>query len=84
MYLYYTDAVNGRQTQNTPSGEAGTEAVDCMVSPWLEWSPCSVSCGTGHSERRRMIKRPAENGGRPCPTRLVKRRACVGQAGRNC
>lgn len=63
---------------------ASGEPVDCMVSPWLEWSPCSVSCGVGHSERRRMIKRPAENGGRPCPARLVKRRSCTGAAGRSC
>lgn len=66
------------------SSSSNGEPVDCMVSPWLEWSPCSVSCGVGHSERRRMIKRPAENGGRPCPTRLLKRRLCTGAAGRQC
>lgn len=66
------------------SSSLGGDPIDCMVTPWLEWSPCSVSCGVGHSERRRMIKRPAENGGRPCPTRLVKKRSCIGTAGRNC
>jgi hypothetical protein len=52
--------------------------VDCMVSEWSNWSACSATCGLGTSEKFRMIKRPAENGGRPCPSKLVKRRRCRG------
>jgi hypothetical protein len=52
--------------------------VDCMVSEWSNWSACSATCGLGTSEKFRMIKRPAENGGRLCPSKLVKRRRCRG------
>lgn len=51
-------------------------SVDCMVTEWSQWSQCSTTCGTGYSEKIRMIKRPAENGGKPCPKRLEKRRKC--------
>lgn len=76
----------GSQSPNVPPAvaNASNEPVDCMVTPWLDWSPCSVSCGVGVSERIRMVKRPAANGGRPCPTRLTKKRSCVGNGGRNC
>ncbi|XP_018331208.1 spondin-1 [Agrilus planipennis] len=56
----------------------GNEPVDCMVTEWSEWTPCSVSCGTGFTEKRRMVKRPSENGGKPCPDRLLKRKRCRG------
>lgn len=59
------------------TGNAEQDVQDCMVTPWTEWSPCSVSCGVGKSERYRMIKAEARNGGIPCPKRLVKRRKCV-------
>ena len=51
-------------------------SVDCMVTPWSAWSPCSVTCGKGTTSRSRMIKLEAENGGRRCPRRLVKTKKC--------
>lgn len=62
--------VNGQQYGNS------NEPIDCMVTDWAESTPCNVSCGSGLAERIRMIKRPAANGGRPCPRRLVKRVQC--------
>ncbi|XP_059485786.1 spondin-1-like [Neocloeon triangulifer] len=50
--------------------------VDCMITPWAEWSECSASCGVGHRERTRMIKLEAQNGGKPCPKKLSKRKKC--------
>ncbi|XP_015593470.1 spondin-1 [Cephus cinctus] len=50
--------------------------VDCMVTPWSPWSPCSVTCGTGRVTSFRMIKRQAENGGQPCPRKLQRRARC--------
>ncbi|XP_071042320.1 spondin-1 isoform X3 [Parasteatoda tepidariorum] len=50
--------------------------IDCVVTPWSEWSPCSHTCGNGRKERRRMIKLNPENGGKPCPSKLVQRRKC--------
>ncbi|GFR10803.1 spondin-1 [Trichonephila clavata] len=50
--------------------------IDCVVTPWSEWSPCSLTCGNGRKERRRMIKLNPENGGKACPNKLVQRRKC--------
>lgn len=50
--------------------------IDCVVTPWSEWTACTTSCGNGRKERRRMIKLNPENGGKPCPPKLVQRRKC--------
>ncbi|XP_012289125.1 spondin-1 [Orussus abietinus] len=50
--------------------------VDCMVTDWSPWSPCSVTCGTGRVTSFRMIKRQAENGGQSCPRKLQRKARC--------
>lgn len=50
--------------------------IDCVVTPWSEWTSCTTTCGNGRRERRRMIKLNPENGGKPCPPKLVQRRKC--------
>ncbi|RWS26881.1 hypothetical protein B4U80_04927 [Leptotrombidium deliense] len=59
--------------------------VDCMVTDWSEWSPCSKTCGpNGRKTRRRQIKLSPQNGGVPCPTKLVQRRKCKNNPPCNC
>lgn len=65
---------NRRTSQN--SLQNGNK-IDCMMTPWGDWSTCSVTCGVGFSERVRMIKVEAKNGGRPCPGRLSKLKRCI-------
>ncbi|KAH9512247.1 hypothetical protein Btru_041267 [Bulinus truncatus] len=50
--------------------------VDCMVTPWSEWTPCSVTCGKGFITKTRMIKVQPQNGGRQCPKKLMKKKKC--------
>lgn len=53
-----------------------SNCLSLQVTPWSDWSPCSRSCGQARKERRREIKLNAQNGGKPCPRRLVQRRRC--------
>ena len=50
--------------------------VDCMVTPWTEWSDCTQKCGKEYVTRTRMIKLEAANGGKKCPKKLTRRRKC--------
>ncbi|XP_064108632.1 spondin-1-like isoform X2 [Macrobrachium nipponense] len=52
------------------------DKVDCMVTEWSEWSPCSATCGRGRKEKIRMIKVHPQNNGKKCPRKLKKTRKC--------
>uniref|UniRef100_T1JBH1 Spondin-1 n=1 Tax=Strigamia maritima TaxID=126957 RepID=T1JBH1_STRMM len=50
--------------------------INCMLSEWTAWSPCSVTCGRGRMEKRRMIKVEPQNGGKSCPRKRIQRKRC--------
>ena len=60
---------------NRKSDEPTKPPVDCKVSAWRVWSPCTKSCGTGSKTRSRKIERQPKHDGRPCPS-LEQVRAC--------
>ncbi|XP_063800581.1 spondin-1 [Pseudophryne corroboree] len=49
--------------------------IPCMLSPWSEWSDCSVTCGKGTRTRQRMLKSPAELG--DCNEELKQVEKCM-------
>ncbi|XP_048852865.1 somatomedin-B and thrombospondin type-1 domain-containing protein [Brienomyrus brachyistius] len=54
-------------------------AIDCVLSPWGQWTECNALCGTGSMERTRQVTVPPRNGGTPCPD-LRQRRGCFGKS----
>jgi hypothetical protein len=54
-------------------GGASKGPVDCVVSTWSEWSPCSLIKKQQHT---RTIVKKAAKGGEACPA-LIETRACV-------
>ncbi|NXL89730.1 HMCN1 protein, partial [Alectura lathami] len=54
-----------------------TVQVHGGFSDWLEWQPCSVTCGQGVQERARRCNNPLPaNGGRPCEGPDTDVRSC--------
>ena len=51
--------------------------IDCVVSAWAAWEPCSKSCGGGITHRVRAITVHPEHGGKVCP---VEREPATGYA----
>uniref|UniRef100_A0A6Q2XA47 Thrombospondin type-1 domain-containing protein 7A n=1 Tax=Esox lucius TaxID=8010 RepID=A0A6Q2XA47_ESOLU len=41
--------------------------LDCKLSDWSPWSPCSTPCGGGLKIRSKWLREKSFNGGRPCP-----------------
>ena len=50
--------------------------VNCLWSGFGEWSRCSVSCGTGTQQRKRMVLQKAKHGGLECQGNPVETRPC--------
>ncbi|KAK7881858.1 hypothetical protein WMY93_030267 [Mugilogobius chulae] len=51
--------------------------VDCEWSGWSVWTPCSVSCGTGHQTSSRHILKPRQYRGAPCEGPKERTRTCT-------
>merc|ERR1719392_547505 len=68
---------NGGMACNTAaeSRPCNTGSCDrnCKLKKWSKWSPCSVACGGGFSERWRRVTIPIRGNGR-CPKRSSKKR----------
>jgi len=51
------------------SRSCGAECpVACIVEAWASWTTCDKPCGRGKSNRARIVKRAARNGGLACPS----------------
>ena len=50
--------------------------VNCLLSVWGDWSPCSRSCGVGVRSRQRTVTREAQNWGASCPSNLSEEETC--------
>ncbi|XP_076878272.1 spondin-1b isoform X2 [Brachyhypopomus gauderio] len=50
------------------------DALSCMLSPWSDWSHCSVSCGVGVRTRQRMQKTAGHT---QCEEQLEQAEKCM-------
>jgi hypothetical protein len=53
--------------------------VDCVMTPWSQYSPCSSPCGGGSQTRTRSILTPAAGAGQACGT-ITDPQVCNAQA----
>ena len=51
--------------------------INCLWSGFGQWSRCSVSCGIGTQQRKRMVLQKAKNGGDECSGEAVETRPCT-------
>lgn len=71
---------DGHSRTDTQSCSPQNCPLDCDVSAWGRWQPCSRSCGGGTQTRERSVDRDALYGGVGCPdlsdTSACNRQAC--------
>ena len=66
--------VHGTRVDEEPC-EAGRCPCDCVVTAWVEETPCSARCGGGSRFDTRSVVSPSVGGGTPCPE-LVREVPC--------
>ncbi|XP_017787467.1 PREDICTED: spondin-1 [Habropoda laboriosa] len=69
------ELLTGKPSNRTIT-QTPTARVDCIVSDWSPWSPCSVSCGIGRVSSYRSVIQEPQNRGHPCPKKLQRRSRC--------
>ncbi|CAE7490085.1 adt-1 [Symbiodinium sp. CCMP2592] len=52
------------------------EEVNCKVSIWTVWSPCSATCGPGYQERSRRVTHRLSHCGTGCVGNLTEVKPC--------
>jgi len=51
--------------------------LNCTLSDWSEWDPCTDTCGLSYKKRSKTIKTEAAGGGIPCDGPMQEVAACM-------
>lgn len=52
-------------------------AAECRLTPYTEWSPCSVTCGKGIRKRTREYVNPEAAAAADCSRQTVSKEMCA-------
>lgn len=50
--------------------------IDCVYTPWTDWTECSATCGGGIRQRFRTVRQPGRHGGIACTDTLSETESC--------
>ncbi len=63
---------------------AGECGLDCVLSEWSPWTPCSAKCGWGLQRRARDVRVYPRGEGKKCDPVLEERECSLGDCATNC
>jgi len=74
--LEQTWPCNPSKGEDPPQGCNSGAVVDCQLSEWTKWGPCSATCGRGQHFRERTVSQNPAGGGKGCADPLREVQEC--------
>lgn len=73
---FVCNTVNSRFSENANEDGGNSNPINCVMTEWVDDGECSKTCGRGSKRQTRSVKIRPLNGGRVCPTEVVRTVDC--------